>query len=470
MGLRETASHLIGQLSNLGNSDVKAKGVASDGFLGLLTVPNGGSRLTNQQQYMKAYLDWVYAAASTVATDAAAIDYRAYANRSKAKSSRLSKRLINYPDQVLRAVEQRGQKVDSLEELDNHILLDLLDHPNPVMDTQRFHELTFLHLQLAGEAFWGIIRNGLGKPAELWPLVPYNMKHAVGEGGRIVGWSYRVNGVDVPWAAEDVVSVVLPDPNDFYRGMSIVKAAARAIETDQSAADWNRGFFRNSARPDLMLETPHTLTEPVFKRLKEQWEERHQGAGNNGKIAILDAGLKANRTAMTQKEMDFLESRKFSRDEILAMFKVSRVMLGLIEGDGRSNMEAAEYNHAKRVVRPLMARLAAAVNHHLAPQYDRKLIIAFTDPVPADKEFELKERTERLNATHTVNELRKEMGDDPIPGGDVLYVPANLVPLGTAPVAPVAPIETPAGDDEGKKSLGKPRLAASTAARKSESA
>jgi hypothetical protein len=32
-------------------------------------------------------------------------------------------------------------------------------------------ELTFLHMMLAGEAFGGIIRNGLGKPEEYWLLM-----------------------------------------------------------------------------------------------------------------------------------------------------------------------------------------------------------------------------------------------------------------------------------------------------------
>ena len=72
----------------------------------------------------------------------------------------------------------------------------------------------------------------------------------------------------------------------------------------------------------------------------------------DGGSADGEAGLKANKLTATQKEMDFLETRKFNRDQILAMFGVSKSILGLIEDANRANMEAADYNHAKRVIKP----------------------------------------------------------------------------------------------------------------------
>lgn len=410
----------------------------------------GGSRLGNQREQMRAYLDWVYGAASTVAKDAATIDFRAYANRSKVKSSRIAQRLVHHPNVVRELVKRDGQQ-SVLEELDNHVLLDLLDHPNTYMDAQYFYELTFLHLQLAGEAFWGILRNGLGKPGELWPMVPYNMKEVPGANSSefIKGWLYRVGAEDIPWDFKDVVHIKLPDPNNFFRGMSIVRAAARVIDTDTHSADWNRNFFKNSARPDMVLETDKVLAADTFGRLRAQWEDKHGGTNNAGRTAILENGLKAHLLTMSQKDMDFLEGRKFNRDQVTSLFGVSRVMMGLIEGDGRSNMEAAEYNHAKRTIKPMMARLAGKVNHQLTPEYDSKLVIGFTDPVPDDKEFIHKERMERANKTHTINEVRKEMGDDPIEGGDVIYVPGTLVPLGQQP-EPVQ-VEEDEDDPDGQK-------------------
>src|ERR1035441_5012703 len=36
-------------------------------------------------------------------------------------------------------------------------------------------EITFLHLELTGNAYWFIARNKKGQPVELWPLMPQQM-------------------------------------------------------------------------------------------------------------------------------------------------------------------------------------------------------------------------------------------------------------------------------------------------------
>lgn len=423
-------------------------------------------KYTTARDQMQAYLDWVYAACKMTAQEAAMIDLQAYANRTGVKSSKMARRIELKPSVIreLKAVQRGGKP--ALEELESHVLLDLMDKPNPIQDGITFQEMAFLHMLLAGEAFWGVIRNGVGLPVQLWPMFPYGMKHVLNADGTLKGWVYRVNGEDVPWLPDDVVHIPLTNPNDLYRGMSVVKAAARAIETDTASADWSRNFFKNSARPDVVLETENKLDDAVFDRLKEQWDNNHAGSANAHKTALLEQGIKAHVLNMSQKDMDFLEGRKFNRDQILAMFAMSRTILGVIEGDGRANMDAAEYNHAKRAIKPLMSKEASAINHKLAPAFDTKLVIGFVDPVPEDKEFLHKQRLESINVYRTINEVREELGDDPLDGGDVLYIQSSLVPLGAQTDEPDQPDDPPQDDpkdpDEEVKALGgkKKRLTA----------
>lgn len=420
---------------------------------------NGGNRLVNQREQLKAYVDWVYAASSAIAQDAATIDLKAYANRSGKPNGKIANQLVYYPAQLrgLFGATISGRR--ALEELDNHVLLDLLDDPNPVQDSDTFREMTFLHLLMAGETFWYKEPGVLGRPKALWPIMPYQMKEFVSE-RRIVRWEYRVGAESILFDPKEIVHLKLTDPSNMYRGTGVVKAAARAVNTGAAASDWNEAFFRNSARPDIALETENALSNEVVERLKDQWSDNYQGTNKAHKVAVLEQGLKLNRITTTQKEMDFLESLKFNRDQQLAMFKTSRTMLGIVEGDGRSNMEAAEYNQAKRVIRPLMRRFVSAINHGLASDYDAKLVIGFTDPVPEDKEFIHKVRVDSINVYRTINEVREEDGLEPIPGGDVIYQSNALVPLGTEPAATTG---TPSDDtgtqpptDEGKKSHPKP--------------
>lgn len=396
---------------------------------------NFSSRLGNQKQQIQAYKDWVYAAARAIAEDVATIDYELYVNRTGQKSGVIAQRLQN-PRAVKELRKQivksaKGHSKPALEEIESHPLLDLLYHPNPFMTKDEFTELTVLHMELTGEAFWYVIRNDAGVPIELWPLTPYLVQIKKHPQKFIEGYAYITPGGNtMVIEPDDIIHHKYMNPDDIYRGMSVVRAAARAVDTDAHAADWNRNFFYNSAVPDLVLEADGTLTDDTFKRLKDEWDGKYAGTDNSHKTAILEEGLKVNVLGLAQRDMEFLDGRKFNRDQILALFRVSGAILGIQENSNRATAESAEYVFAKRVVRPKMMRLTNRITEDLAPQFDTKLVVGFENPVPEDKDYLLKEKQTAINSWKTINEVRAENGDEPIDGGEVLYQPLNLAPLG----------------------------------------
>jgi phage portal protein BeeE len=57
------------------------------------------------------------------------------------------------------------------------------------------------------------------------------------------------------------------------------------------------------------------------------WNNKNRGVNNSHKTAVLTGGLKYQGIAISQKEMEMVEQRRFTRDEILAIFKVPKSML-----------------------------------------------------------------------------------------------------------------------------------------------
>jgi HK97 family phage portal protein len=396
---------------------------------------NFNTRLTGQKQQLLAYRDWVYAAARAIAEDVATIDFELYVNRTGTKSAIVGQKMAN--PAYARALKTKiiknikGHNKPALEEIDDHILLDLLYDPNPFMTKDEFIEMTVLHMELAGESFWYIFRNSAGVPIEIWPLMPNLVQIKKDPVKFIAGYAYITPGGNtLVIKPEDIIHHKYTNPNDLYRGMGTVQAASRAIDTDSHAADWNRNFFYNSASPDIVLEADGTLSDDTWKRLKEDWESSYKGTDNAHRTAILEEGLKVKTISLAQRDMEFLEGRKFNRDQILALFRVSGAILGIQENSNRATAEAAEFTFAKRVIRPKMQRLVSRITQDLAPLFDVKLILSFQDPVPEDKEYNLKDKKTSINHWRTINEVRAENGDDPVKGGDVLYQPVNLMPLG----------------------------------------
>ena len=411
------------------------------------------TQFNNMKQQLSAYQDWVYAAAHTIAEQSAGIDLRAYVNNSKAKNASISSKFFANPERIFKylhsttseLVTKNGiiHKINTpqLEELETSPLLDLLNNPNPYMSRFEFFEITFLHMELTGNCFWAINRDKKGNPNELWPLMPQFVSIVPDKENFIIGYVYNVNNENIPFAPDDVIHHKYSNPNDLRYGMSTVQAAARAIDTDVHAGDYNRKFFYNSAQPDAVLYTDAEIDEKMYKRLVSQWRDTFGGTANSHRTAILENGLKYQPRVLTQKDMDFLAGRNFNRDMILGIFGVPKGILGLDESMSRANLEAAQYGFMKGKIRPKMERLCDRITQDLAIQFDKKLIISFTDPVPADKEFLLNEKKTSLGGTTTIpwrtpNEIRAQDGDEPIPGGDFLYISNTLMAMAEDPFEP----------------------------------
>lgn len=421
---------------------------------GSLTAPGRMSGASNvggdTAAQLKAYVDWVYAAVDYISENVASIDFEAYVNRSKRKSFIVGQMIRKQPAKrkmLTRSINERGQM--ELEELLDHPILNLLYMPNQYMTKTEFIYITMSHLLLAGEAFWFVVRNKMGMPVEMFPLYPDRMKLNFSEGTIIGSYEYKTpGGVVLNLEPRDVIHHKRPNPTNIWRGYGVVRAAARAVDTDSNAADYNRNFFVNAAKPSLAVIYPNQLEDEDFERLKEQLVEEHTGTANAHKTMIYDNDVKIQTVGAAQKDMEFLEGRKFNRDQILAMWRISASMLGINEDSNRASVEADDYKFAKRNGKPKMAALCDRITADLAPQFDDKIIVDFVDPVPEDKEFEKSRDVAYANVIETVNEIRARNGLDPIKGGDSLYVPMNMVPIGSESEEPTTDPEDDTEDDD----------------------
>lgn len=452
-------------------ADMSTGGSWGDIFGGYAGGSPSFTSFNNQKEQLGAYVDWVYAATRYIAETCATIDLRVFKNHTAQTKATLGQKRIYQPLLLDKQLKKMGTKsymekgadgklvyrkdVAPLEELESHPVIDLLDAPNPYMTRTEFFEMTFLHLELAGEAFWAVNRNTKnGPPTELWPLMPNLVSVVADKEKFILGYLYTVGGEQLPFAPEDIIHHKYSNPNDLRRGMSAVQAAARIIDTDSHMADHNRRIFYNGATVDAVLYTDQKLNDENWKRLESQWKDQYSGTSNAHKTAILENGLKYAPMALNNRDLDFLAGMNFNRDMILAIFGVPKSLLGMDESMSRANAEAAEYAFSKNKIRPKMLRLTSRITEDLATQFGKNedILVSFTDPVPDDKEFLLKEKGESLGGPNTIgwrtiNDVRAEDGSDPIEGGDELWINDNMVPVGRAAKEPL-PEDKPAVAEE----------------------
>lgn len=362
----------------------------------------------DKSSQLQANLGWVYAANQVIADDCSAVKLK------------------------LMHVMQDGD----YEEVFNHEILSLIEDPNIIITARQLWNLYYSYLNLTGEVYiLKLDRKGEPLldssvlPSALFPLPSHLCEFHVGK----TNWldSYiTYNGVDYPIQA--VLRDINPDPENIYRGMSVVRKASLTIDTDIQMKRWNNKLFKNGARPGVVVEVPDTLRDDAYKRLKQQFDEQYRGVGNAFNRVVLEGGAKLSPFMMTTQDLDFLESKRFTRDEILAMFKVSGSNLGITEDVNRSNAEAQEYAYTKRCVKPRLVQFTDFINKRLLkPIYGGEYIISFEDPVPDNVEMKLSECQAGVNNWLTIDEVRERYGLEALPNGDgaKLYVSMGSVPI-----------------------------------------
>lgn len=372
----------------------------------------GGDHQVNPEKALANNKGFVYAAVNAKAREVMTIDWRLF--------------------------KKDGQDTKEQEE---HELLDLLDAPNDNMDGLDLKYLTSALLDLTGDSFWYLdgVNTDLDKPKAIHLMPTEKVTTVIDRRSwpyQLMGYKLRLdNGRELGFKPYEVVHFKLPNPADFFNGYSPVSAGAEYIDNDRYAMEFNRKFFVNGARPVGFLET-EGVAEAQLEAIKVGFAEVHEGIENMQRIGVLPKGVKWSPAGSNPKDMDFKNMSEDMRDRILAMFGVSRTILGTAESDtNRATAETADYVFSKRVVKPHMTKMCATLNSSLVGRYDDDLYISFIDPVPEDKAF----RNEEMKTTvggqpvMTPNEARDEyLGLGPVDGGDSLMVSNTMLPIGEA--------------------------------------
>lgn len=326
-------------------------------------------------------------------------------------------------------------KNGSLVEEPDHELLNLLAAVNPFMTQFELFEATESHLDLCGNAFWLLqgVKGQSDKPTAIYPLNPKYIEIKKGSSLNLIEqYKYTVSGFSKTFQPYEILHFREFNPNDSYDGLGILESIAHWVDADNYATEWNRSFFLNAARPDATLEHEGDLDSDQMSFLRASFEDAYKGVEKAHKAIILPKGVKFSPVGWNQKEMDFVEMQRMTRDKIMAGFRVPKTILGLTEDVNRANAEASNYVFALRVVKPQMERIVGYLNEFLVPRFGDNIFLSFADPVPENKEQEIVEYEKALagQAYASVNEIREKQGLSPVDGGDDVMTNFALQPLG----------------------------------------
>jgi len=387
--------------------------------MGSYTTGRGvfNSFLNNRKRraYLEEYTGWVYACVNLISDSVGDLEFTL----------------------------KKGNKKDA-PLLDEHPILNVLAKANPYMTKFEVLKSTQAYLDLEGNAFWYIVKNGRGVPLAIWPLRPDLVTVIPSKEEYIKGYVYTADGQKYGIPANDIIHFKNFNPVSPYRGMGVVEASSASIDADNYSREYNASFFANSARPDVILESPDTLSPDEQAKLLSSWKDAHGGPNKSNGVGILWGGLKATVLGTTAKDMDFVEQRRFSRDEILAMFRVPKPSLGIVEDVNYASAKTTDYVYTTRCIKPKMSRIVDTLNEFFIPMFgDDSLELGYVDPTPNNRVDELDEYQRGLaSGWLTINEVRAREGLNDVKGGSSIYIDFSRSAVGSTEPRELIPEKT----------------------------
>lgn len=326
------------------------------------------------------------------------------------------------------------------EEVTNPDLERLFRNPNPLMSFSELLEATVIYHRLHGEGFW-IFTKSIGQamgtskmPAEIWTFSPMKFKQNVDRAtGELLGWRYGTQEFSI----EEIMHFRDFNPYDDIRGLSPLKPARELIDIDWQQMVYNKAFFKNDATPNFALSTDQPLNKTQRAQMLEWWNKEHKGASNAFKAAVFESGVKPVSIAHSANDMQFIDQKKWNREETLGIWRVPKSMFSITD-----DLNYATFIGQKKVfwtdtIMPILNRLAEELNSQFFSRFMPDVYCKFDYSNVMALQEDIKERVTTaqmlfgMGVPFNVLSEKFNLGIDDIPGGDIGYLPFGLTPIST---------------------------------------
>lgn len=225
-------------------------------------------------------------------------------------------------------------------------------------------------------------------------------------------------------------------------GVSPLESLRQILMEDWSGSLMREQVMRNGARVSGYIKRPPKnesgdWSKEARDRFRQQWQQQYVGDGAKaGGTPILEDGMEFIAASQTAKELQYVEGRKLTREEVAAAYFIPPPMVGILEHATFSNITEQRKMLYTDALGPWLTMIQDEIGLQLIPDFESK-------PERFYAEFNLREKlsgdfVSRQDAitkavggpTMTINEARAMDNRPPVEGGDELIRPLNVTQNG----------------------------------------
>jgi len=240
-----------------------------------------------------------------------------------------------------------------------------------------FNNFTFWQSMIASLNGWGnayavIIRTNNGMPSQLIYMTPNMVDILDTEDPRFrflqgeVPFVYQVTtGMETFFVRPDDMVHLTLFTYDGIRGLSPIALNQTAVQMENDQTQYGRAFYQKGGKVSGVIESPLKTTRENAKEFIN-WFNTFYGGENSGQVAFLPGGMTFKGVSVVNpQDAQWVESRKFSRNEIASIFRVPSYLLGDLDRATWGNVSQLSEEFVRYSLQPVYTLIEVELNRKL---------------------------------------------------------------------------------------------------------
>lgn len=324
-------------------------------------------------------------------------------------------------------IKVRIKDKEHLSELENHPILDALN--NSLLTPYQLMKNVVRDVIMNGNGYIHITRDGSGNVKELRYLMPTEVtvtydrvKQKLYYTASTYFGSRRIEPVNMihlkMWS------------NDGVNGIGIARYMSHTLKLAAKVDDAVQNFYKNNMNLNGVLSARNPVGEKQLQQIREAWNNTYNSGGG---IVVLPNSLDY-QAIQGDNVSESNDAREANAVEICTWLGVSPILIGILTHSTNYTFEQARLEFLSNTIMSWLRMIEQEMTRKLLKPSESNLFIDLDETfmLKADKQTLMNYYTGLLSSgVLCINEARKELGYNPIEGGDKHLIPYTDVAMNT---------------------------------------
>ena len=302
-----------------------------------------------------------------------------------------------------------------------------------------------------------IVPDRKGRPAEIVAVDAATIRaaneeyssYAYGSGakpkkGEEVAWVQVIDGSVVSWFTSKELAFGIRNPRSNINlqpyGFSELEMLIQQITSHLYAEEYNSKFFSQGGTTKGIINIksdPNGIgNKEQLDSFKRQWQSQVNGMTGAWKTPVLQVpnGIEYVNVSQSNREMEFNQWINYLINIVCAVYAIDPAEINFSNNGGaaaqssvfETSQEQKLKNSKDKGLKPLLRFIESIINKYIISRFSQDYVFAFTGLDDKSEEEKAELDSKQVKVWKTVNEIRKEHGEEHIEHGDVILDPSFL--------------------------------------------